>query len=114
MANSILSSCHLVSANSDDFYVARVLIDRILVDGEGAARPAQRPTFDLFHVEAVPAGHPRQRFFQDPLRQVTARLVAAAPPAHRTFLDDVQELPLALLHPRRLIRKAVEGLRGRV
>src|SRR3954447_6364712 len=92
----------------------RYSVDRVFVDREDAARRTQRATLDLFHVETVPAGHPRQRFFQDPLRQVATRLLAAAPPAHRAFLDDVQELPFALLHPRRLIREAVEGLRGRV
>ena len=60
----------------------------------------------------MPAGHPRQRFFQNPLRQVAARLVARSPPAHRALLDDVQKLPFALLYPRRLIREAVEGLRA--
>src|SRR5690348_3852856 len=75
------------------------LVDRVLVDGEDAAGRAERPALDLFHMKAVPASHPRQRFFQNPLRQVAARLVAAAPPAHRALLDDVQKLPFALLDP---------------
>ena len=84
-------------------------VNRIFVNRKDAAFAPHALALGLFDTERMSTCHPGQCFFKDALRQVPDRTIRLTTPADWTFIDNVEELPFALLDVRRLIAEAVEG-----